>query len=231
VRHVRVLLRMRAPKTSHDDSPRPSLRAERAGRRASAIALLKADLSLAEVARRVGVSREAVRQWRKALDEGGPEKLIAPAQGVGRPTRLTEAQQRQLVACLMRPASARGFAAEEWNTRRVLAIIELDFGVTFSVAGLRLLLDRFGFALDEDGAWRPRGPDSQKRGEGKRSSDASSMARRAAVVARYMQSSGYELGDIAALLRQAGVKSNGRPISREGVDALLKGARRRRSRD
>lgn len=54
-----------------------------------------AGVAQAEVARRLGVSRQSVSRWEKAREQGGTEAVRAP-QRFGRPRRLSEAQCAQL---------------------------------------------------------------------------------------------------------------------------------------
>ena len=77
-------------------------------RRRRGARLLAAGESQAEVARRVGVSRQTVMRWERARQEGGMEALRR-APHFGRPERLSAAQRQELVRLLKEGALAAGF--------------------------------------------------------------------------------------------------------------------------
>lgn len=224
---------MRTPKQTRDAAVSVTRRDALAARRAAAIKLLESDLSLAEIARRVGVSRESVRLWRDALGSGGPAQLVAPSsKRQGRPPKLSQRSEQRLIAMLMRPASRYGFAADEWSTARVFAVLELKFNVTYSSRGLEQMLGRYGFCFVPDDGWRPC-----LKAVGGRASRSTSMgfaakktgritwsaADRARVVALHMQLSGFSLPAITSLLREAGVVDHaGKPIREAAVRQLLR---------
>jgi transposase len=77
-------------------------------RRRHVVALLKQNLSLHEIAPRIGCHASSVLRWRSALPSGGAEELKAkPAPG--RPPKLTEKQKEKLVKLLAQGARAHGY--------------------------------------------------------------------------------------------------------------------------
>jgi transposase len=90
--------------------------------------------SQADVARALGVSREAVSQWHQAWSEGGKEAL-AGAGRAGRLPRLDDAQLAEVVKALLAGAQASGFATDLWTLERVGEVIERLTGVRYSRSG------------------------------------------------------------------------------------------------
>ena len=114
-------------------------------RRLEGARLLKRGVAQAEVARRLGVSRQSVSVWAKQLAElnGGVGKL--KAKPLGRPKWLDAAQCQTLGAMLLKGALAAGFPTELWTVKRVRVLIEREFGVSYSNTGGWELLRKLGF--------------------------------------------------------------------------------------
>ena len=91
-------------------------------RRRKIIAFLKRNLSLHEIARRLGCHARSVMRWRDAFRSKGPEGLKAkPASG--RPPKLSAPQKQRLVALLAQGAVAHGYRTELWTTQRIAELI------------------------------------------------------------------------------------------------------------
>ena len=119
-------------------------------RRVAAAHLLRAGkLSQAAVARRLGVSDAAVTYWKQRWEAQGLRGLRRRS-SPGRPSRLSEAQWRQLLRQLRRGAVAAGFDTERWTQRRIAAVVERTFGVRYHFRSL-------GRALRARG-WSPQRP-------------------------------------------------------------------------
>jgi len=106
-------------------------------RRRRGARLLAGGESQAEVARRVGVSRQTVMRWDRARQEGGTEALRR-APHFGRPERLSAAQRQELVRLLKDGTLAAGFSTELWTAPRIAQLIETKVAlekVLASVAG------------------------------------------------------------------------------------------------
>jgi len=101
----------------------------------------------AEVARRVGVTREAVRQWVAAWKAGGVSALSA------RPRRRTPRVALARVAKLLERMLSR--SRIRLTTEQVRRLIANDFGVAYSASNVRSILHRLGFAYERVPGWRP----------------------------------------------------------------------------
>jgi transposase len=105
-----------------------------AARRLRAVQLVASGLSQAEAARRVGVSREAVRRWCAAAADGGMEAL-APRTGTpGRPEAFSDGELRAWVA------EANRRWPKGW-TPRDLAAVAAERGVAVNRNTLRRRLN------------------------------------------------------------------------------------------
>jgi len=157
-------------------------------RRLRAGRLLSKGVSQAEVARRVGVSRQSVSRWAERLDEG---ELKALSRGtLGRPACLDDTQKGQLAKLLVKGAPSQGYPTEPWTLGRVGHLIEKSFGIQYShsqvwriLKGMRFSLQRpTGRAIERDEAaiarWKAkRWPALKKTLENKDESSASSTSR------------------------------------------------------
>jgi transposase len=99
-------------------------------RRRRAMILLEQDLSLNEVARRLGCNASSVKRWRDALQQGGGEAL-QPKPTPGRPPRLTGKQKERLVRYLLQGAPSHGYRTDLWTTQRIAELVERKFGVKY----------------------------------------------------------------------------------------------------
>jgi len=101
-------------------------------RRIAAAKLLRAgNLSQAAIAYRLGVSATSVSRWQQALEQGGLRALRRRSPS-GRPTHLSKKQRHVLFQTLKHGAVSLGFPTERWTLRRIAAVIERKFGVTYN---------------------------------------------------------------------------------------------------
>jgi transposase len=102
-------------------------------------------ISQAEVARRVGVTREAVRQWVAAWKSGGRAALAPRRRG----------KQGRVPLARVSHAIDRVLAASQapLTTRRVRQLIDRAFRVTYSASSIRAILHRLGFAHNRTRGW------------------------------------------------------------------------------
>jgi transposase len=111
-----------------------------ARRRQAAIELFtgQPDLSHAEIARRIGVSRKTVSLWHSAYERGGDQALEVKRSG-GR-DRLTD-QQKQLIRdkIIAGPRSC-GFAESIWTQKLIARLIEEQTGVQYHPCYIRVLM-------------------------------------------------------------------------------------------
>lgn len=115
-------------------------------RRIEGARLLKRKVAQAEVARRLGVSRQAVSVWARQLSEvnGAVGKL--KARTLGRPRWLDAAQCAALSTALLKGALQAGFPTELWTVKRVRVLVKREFGVVYSNTGCWELLRGLGFS-------------------------------------------------------------------------------------
>jgi transposase len=115
-------------------------------RRIAGARMLKRKVAQAEVARELGVSRQAVSVWARQLAEvnGAVGKL--KAKPLGRPKRLQAGQCEALSRMLLAGALQAGFATELWTVKRVRSVIAREFGVQYSQSGCWELLRDLGFS-------------------------------------------------------------------------------------
>jgi transposase len=125
-------------------------------RRRQGMRLLSAGVWPAEVARRVGVSRQSVLRWTKLHERGGMAALKRP-QRFGRPPKLSDAQRAELIEALKRGALAAGFTSELWTLPRIGMLIKERFGVQFSQSSVWRLLQQLGWSVQ-----RPTGRARQR---------------------------------------------------------------------
>lgn len=117
---------------------------EAARKRVHAGRLMLAGKTPAEAAHAVGVARQTAYKWKARLDEGGIDALRAMS--VGRPGQLDAGQRDGLRVALLQGALAHGFGTELWTLKRVRALIQRLYGVTFSEVHVWRVLCQMGFS-------------------------------------------------------------------------------------
>jgi transposase len=105
-------------------------------------------ISQAEVARRLGVTREAVRQWVSAWNEGGRAALAPRPRG--KHGRVALARVAHVIDRALATSST------PLTTRRVRQLIERSLGVGYSASSVRAILHRLGFAHSRALGWHRR---------------------------------------------------------------------------
>jgi transposase len=114
-------------------------------RRRIAARLFTEDVTLADIARCVDASVSSVRRWKKAWKAGGSAALAAKPHR-GPPAKLSEDQREQLCNLLVEGSRAAGYNSDLWTCRRVTALIERHFGVSYHFNHVGRLLHRLGFS-------------------------------------------------------------------------------------
>ncbi len=99
-------------------------------RRTRAARLFKVGHTQAEVARRLGVSRQSVSRWYQQYRHGGAAAMPG-ASRAGRKPRLDRRQLNRLDAALRKGAQTHGFGTDRWTLPRVAQVIERLTGVTY----------------------------------------------------------------------------------------------------
>lgn len=113
-------------------------------RRRTAVALRKSGLSVRAVARKVRAVPSSVVRWEQAYDHSGERGLNSKPQAGG-VSRLSSAQKRQLVECLLKGPTAFGWRTELWTLARVADVIERKFRVRYHVSNVHRVVRSLGF--------------------------------------------------------------------------------------
>lgn len=98
-----------------------------------------------DIAEALGVTPGAVSQWMKRVEEGGVETLhYRPSPGAK--SRLSKAQQRELLVLLEKGAEAHGFRGDVWTQPRIARLIKREFGVSYHPRHMGRLLTALGWS-------------------------------------------------------------------------------------
>lgn len=114
-------------------------------RRIEAGRLFAQGLSQAQVARRLGVSRQSASRWFHLWQAHG-EAGLRGAGRTGRKRRLSEAELRQLEALLIKGPQAQGYETNLWTLKRIAQVIQKQFGVRYHLGHVWKLLVRLGWS-------------------------------------------------------------------------------------
>lgn len=121
-------------------------RARREAVRLQAAALFTQGVSVAEIARRLRVSHNAVYVWRRRWLADGEAGLVSKGPS-GSGCRLSDEQLDRLAAALQEGPAAYGWVEDQrWTLARVAELIFRLFGVRYTLRGVSLLLHRIGFS-------------------------------------------------------------------------------------
>jgi transposase len=115
-------------------------------RRMEAAKLLAAGVKPAEIARRLGVSRQSVSRWQKMLKKSGKKGLEGSGR-VGRPRKISPEEIRKIERALVRGVRACGIDADLWTLARVAKIIKSITGHSFGISGVWYVLRRLGWSV------------------------------------------------------------------------------------
>ncbi len=116
-------------------------------RRLQAAPLFAQGLPNAEVARRLGVSRQTASGWCARWRAGGEDGL--KSQRPGPSPRLTGEQRRQLAEVLVAGPQAAGLAASLWTLEHIAALVQSLFGVSYHPGHLWHVLHAMGFTCQK----------------------------------------------------------------------------------
>ena len=119
-------------------------------RRIRAIQLLAEELSLNEIARRIGCNASSVMRWRDRWEACGDEGLKVGTSG-GRPPKMNKQQKAELLQLLLQGPMAFGWRTEIWTTRRIVALIHRKFSIDYHFTQVARILH----GLD----WSPQKPE------------------------------------------------------------------------
>lgn len=117
-------------------------------RRRRAVTLSRQGYGPLRIAEVLKTTPQTVCQWLREYRQGGPAALAAkPASG--RPPKLNRRQRRVLVNCLLKGASAFGFATDLWTCPRIGQLIEQRYRVHYHVDAIPRLMASLGFSPSE----------------------------------------------------------------------------------
>jgi transposase len=114
-------------------------------RRMRAANLLRRGFTQAQVAAKLGVSRQSVSRWAATVETEGPTGL-RKAGRAGRRPGLDEAQRRKLIESLKAGALVAGYGTDLWTLKRVGRLIEEETGLRYSESGVWHVLANLGFS-------------------------------------------------------------------------------------
>ena len=118
-------------------------------RRLQADRLFAQGLPQAEVARRLGVSRQTASRWHARWLKGGRAGLAGPGRW-GRPSRLSDRDWQRVERALLAGAEAHGFDTDLWTLPRIAEVIWRTCGVSYHPGHVWWLLRRH--------RWSPQRP-------------------------------------------------------------------------
>jgi transposase len=118
-------------------------------RRYQAQKLLESGIHKAEVARRLGVHRQSVTRWAKAVDDRG-KAALAKAGRAGRLPRMSSTQKEELKTALLQGPESHGYSTGLWTVARVGALIQERTGIKYHPGHVWKLLRQLG--------WTPQRP-------------------------------------------------------------------------
>lgn len=118
-------------------------------RRLRAIELYNGGMKAVRIAEVLGVTRGAVSQWLKRYREQGIDSLYHHER-VKRPGKLPQIQIEELTRMLLQGAENFGYTGDVWTGSRIRDLIEIKFGVKFSVRHVQRLMKKMG--------WTPQKP-------------------------------------------------------------------------
>jgi transposase len=122
-------------------------RAAREARRLRAAELFGQGVHQAEVARQLGVSRQAVSRWHARYEQGGLDALRSRGP-TGPDPRLSDAQLAKIEQALLKGAKAAGFETDLWTLERIGVVITQLTGVRHHPGHVwKLLRQRLGWTL------------------------------------------------------------------------------------
>lgn len=119
----------------------------RAKRRKQAVEDIHSGMSIAEVARLNGISRQTLYTWleRSREDESG-EVTLRPH---GRPPLLSDEERQVLADLLTHKPEQLGLESGRWTLEKVRQLIRSEFAVTYSsLSSISTLLRSLGHASD-----------------------------------------------------------------------------------
>jgi transposase len=122
--------------------------ASRLVRRIHALLWLAEGMAVAEVAERLGVGEQTVRDWRHAVVHRGEARLASRSPS-GRPANLTKSQRDELRAPVLAGPEAAGYPTACWTAVLIADLIRERFHVTYHARCVPHLLDPLGLSYQK----------------------------------------------------------------------------------
>jgi transposase len=117
-------------------------------RRRRAVAMSQEGYGPTQIAELLKTTPQTVCRWVRRYRQSGEASLSArPASG--RPPKLNASKRRALVKCLLKGASAFGFATDLWTCPRIGQLIEQRYGTHYHVDAIPRLMASLGFSPSE----------------------------------------------------------------------------------
>ena len=130
-------------KTSHHHPSRALSQDELEKRRVSASKYFNAKSNY-WIGNKLGVSREAVGQWKRKWEKEGIKGL---KQGkYGRISKLTQSQEKTIQKDILKGAEKCGYSGDFWTLGRITDYIKKKTGIAYRDRSIWHALERFGFS-------------------------------------------------------------------------------------
>ncbi len=113
-------------------------------RRLRAARLFAQGLRPAEVARKLGVSRQSATIWHSAWEAEGTRGL-RQAERTGRPPLLTDKELKKVQRALLKGPGVYGWSTELWTLQRVADVIAIETGIRYHIGHVWKMLRRLGW--------------------------------------------------------------------------------------
>jgi transposase len=114
------------------------------GVKCQALISLKNNVSVNDVCKVLGVTRESIRLWRKTIETEGPEGFVSHPR-TGRTSGLTEEVKALLKPALTKKPEELGYNQAIWDGKLVCAFLLEEKGLAISVRTAQNWLKAIGF--------------------------------------------------------------------------------------
>jgi transposase len=105
--------------------------------------LLRSGMKQAHVARKMGVNRRTVYDWKKRVDN---DHDFRNRKKKGRNSRLTDKQKEELKRIIDSGGTSCGFPTDLWTLKRIAVVIEKEFGIHYNTTYIWQLLRILGYS-------------------------------------------------------------------------------------
>lgn len=112
-------------------------------KRKKGMELLASGMKQIRVARKLGVNRRTVYEWKRRLDNN---RDFRNGKKSGRPSRLSEEQKSLLKKIIDNGAANYGFPTDVWTLKRIAEVIEREFSVHYNTTYIWQILDSMGYS-------------------------------------------------------------------------------------